>query len=88
MGLMHDRRVFYIDAMQFAPPCLRVRAGDEIVWQNTDLFPRQIKAKGAFDAGLIQPQGVWHYAAGHTGYFPYSGTLHPGMQGMLIVTAK
>lgn len=65
---------------------LEVRAGDTVEWKNDDPFPHNANAqKGAWRSGDIGPGRLWRFRADSKGCFPYACTLHPGMQGMLIV---
>ena len=42
-------------------------------------------AKPAFDSGTIQVGAMWRYVARNKGTYNYTCTLHPNMEGKLIV---
>lgn len=75
-----------MEAVRFSPPVLKVRAGDMIEWKNADPFPHNATARdGSFRSGDIGPGQSWRFRASRKGRFPYSCTLHPGMEGVLTV---
>jgi plastocyanin len=75
-----------MEAVRFSPPVLGVRVGDMIEWKNADPFPHNATARGgSFRSGDIGPGQSWRYRASRKGRFPYSCTLHPGMEGVLTV---
>jgi len=74
-----------IDGMQFQLPSLAVKRGDKVVWQNKDLVPHTVTAKGGFDSGNIDPGKQWSWTASGDGRIDYICTYHPGMKGSLTV---
>ena len=76
-----------IEAMQFSPAVVEVRAGDTITWSNKDPFPHTATSekKKGFDSGEIKPGRTWKMTATKRGEFPYVCTLHPTMKGRLVV---
>lgn len=75
-----------IDGVEFTPQRLIVKAGETVTWTNKDPFPHNVKSSsGAFESGDIAPDGQWQFRATAAGRFPYTCTLHPGMDGVLIV---
>jgi plastocyanin len=74
-----------IDAAQFTPATLTVRAGDTVLWVNKDILAHTATAaNSAFDSKVIQPGRSWKYVARSKGEFPYTCSFHP-MNGKLIV---
>lgn len=75
-----------IDAVQFSPATLEVKAGDTVIWKNKDPFPHNVTAENqSFRSGDIQSGQSWKFRAGKKGVFPYVCTLHPNMKAVLIV---
>jgi plastocyanin len=68
-----------IEATDFKPSTLTVKAGDTVVWQNKDPFPHTATSEaGRFDSQKIDPGGSWQYKADKPGEFPYLCSFHPG----------
>lgn len=75
-----------IDAVDYAPKELTVKAGDTIVWVNEDLYPHTVTAEdGSFDSGPIAGGKSWSHTVKGKGEIPYVCTLHVTMVGMLRV---
>lgn len=75
-----------IEAMQFSPKVLEVSPGDTVIWINKDAFPHNVTStKSSFSSGDIATDGSWKFKAGQKGFYPYVCTLHPTMQGTLLV---
>ncbi|HEY8053006.1 MAG TPA: cupredoxin family copper-binding protein [Steroidobacteraceae bacterium] len=75
-----------IENMQFTPKTLSVHRRDRVVWVNKDLFPHTATAEAkAFDSHEIAAGASWTYVAGKAGEYAYGCSLHPTMQGKLLV---
>ena len=75
-----------MDGVSFTPEQLIVKVGETVTWTNKDPFPHNVTSKaGAFQSGDIAPDRQWQFQAKKAGRFPYACTLHPGMNGTLIV---
>jgi len=75
---------------KFEPATLTVDAGDTVEWKNDDIVPHTVTADGegqktAFDSGTIQTGAAWRSVARNKGTYNYTCTLHPNMEGKLIV---
>ncbi|MDB5797328.1 MAG: hypothetical protein JWP36_1230 [Paucimonas sp.] len=82
--------VIEIEAMQFMPSRLEVRAGDTVIWKNKDPYPHTATANAtpqgkAFDSGTVTAGRSWKYKAVKKGSIPYFCALHTGMKGELVV---
>lgn len=75
-----------IEAMQFGPASLEVRAGDRVAWKNADPFPHTATSVDRkFDSGNMAAEKTWTWTARQKGVYPYICTLHPGMKGVVTV---
>lgn len=75
-----------MDGVAFAPEQLIVKVGETVTWTNKDPYPHNVTSTaGEFKSGDIAPDAKWQFQATKAGRFPYECTLHPGMNGMLIV---
>ncbi len=75
-----------IEALRYSPPTIEVNKGDTVIWRNKDPFPHTVTAQHrAFDSGQIAEGKSWKFKAKQRGEFTYICTLHPTMQGTLIV---
>jgi plastocyanin len=75
-----------MDGVGFTPERLIARVGQTVTWTNKDPYPHNVTSStGAFKSGDIAPDSQWRFHATTAGRFPYSCTLHPGMNGTLIV---
>lgn len=66
-----------------APP------GDTVVWINRDIVPHTATATGkgrvGWDTGQLVQGTAGRYVAGKAGTIRYTCTLHPTMQGTLVI---
>lgn len=75
---------------KFDPFTVTVHQGDTVQWMNHDNVPHTATEdvegkKPVFDSGNINTGTSWHYVAQKKGSYKYVCTLHPNMQGTLIV---
>lgn len=75
-----------MDGTTFAPGELTVAVGETVTWINKDPFPHNVSsAPGDFRSEDLLPGDEWRFTPAVEGRFPYVCTLHPGMEGTLIV---
>ena len=77
-----------IHGFRFDPETVTVNQGDLVEWKNDDIVPHTATedvSKPSFDSGAIQTGSVWRYVARNKGTYNYTCTLHPNMEGKLIV---
>jgi plastocyanin len=75
-----------ISHFNFQTPTLTVHVGDTVVWKNSDIVPHTVTdLNKAFDSGAFAPGASWRLIAKTPGTFHYECTLHPNMEGTLIV---
>lgn len=78
-----------MDGTSFAPAELHVRVGETVTWTNKDPFPHNVSASAAhLHSPDIPPDGTWSFTPKTVGRVDYVCTLHPGMEGVLIVEPK
>lgn len=77
-----------IEAYQFQPPEVRVRAGDSVRWVNREkrtshsvLFP----AEGGLESERLFPDESWERHFDKAGRYDYHCGPHPEMKGVVLV---
>lgn len=77
--------VIIIDKMKFAPVPAELHPGDNITWQNDDIFRHTATARDAsFDVDLPSGTAV-KMVVGEAGTVEFFCKLHPGMKGTLVI---
>ncbi len=75
-----------IEGVQFSPPALTVKTGDNVTWINRDPFPHTVTADGGrFDSHAIEAGRSWTFTPKKAGMISYGCTYHPTMKGTLRV---
>ena len=76
-----------IDNFAFNPKIISVAAGSKLTWRNRDDVPHKIQsADGRFAASpLLDTKGAYTTSFPEAGEFPYFCSLHPVMQGKVVV---
>lgn len=75
-----------MEGTAFSPGEMTVRIGQTVTWINKDPFPHTIFSEvGHFRSSVLEPGQQWRFTPTMEGRFPYVCTLHPGMNGTLIV---
>jgi plastocyanin len=77
-----------IDNFNFAPATLTVKAGTKVTWINTDDVPHLIvNVQGAFKSSpVLDSDQRYTVALVKPGTYDYFCSLHPKMQGKIVVT--
>ena len=75
------------DGWTFTPATLAVHVGTTVVWVNTGHAPHSATADDGtrFDSSTLYPQATFRFTPQHAGTITYHCTLHPWMQGTLVV---
>jgi plastocyanin len=75
------------DGWTFTPARLAVHVGTTVVWVNTGRAPHSATADDGsrFDSSTLYPQATFRFTPQHAGAIAYHCTLHPWMQGTLVV---
>jgi plastocyanin len=72
--------------IKFSPSSLTVKVGQTVTWTNDDGVDHNVIAKdGTFKSGNFGHGGTFSWKATKAGTFAYSCTIHPGMDGTLVV---
>jgi Icc protein len=76
-----------IDNFQFTPPSLTVKAGTKVTWINGDDVPHLIvSTRGQFKASpVLDTDQRYGVVVGKAGTYEYFCSLHPKMQGRIVV---
>jgi 3',5'-cyclic-AMP phosphodiesterase len=76
-----------IDNFAFNPKIVTVKAGSKLTWRNRDDVPHKIQsADGRFTASpLLDTKAAYTTTFTQSGEYPYFCSLHPVMQGKVVV---
>ena len=70
----------------FQPASVTVAAGTEVTWMNTDSLPHTSTAEdGTWDSGNLDSGEEFSFPTEEPGTYPYICSIHPSMQGELVV---
>lgn len=77
-----------VPAYSFSPATIEVKKGTTVTWSNVDSIAAHtvISVSGLFESQLIQPRGDFSFQFNEVGVFDYYCTLHPWMNGTVIVS--
>ena len=82
-----DRNV-NIDNFAFTPGEVTIGVGETVVWTNRDDIPHTVTSADtprAFKSGALDTDGTFSRRFDRTGRFAYFCSLHPHMQGVVVV---
>jgi plastocyanin len=72
----------------FAPNPITINVGDTVTWTNMDTAPHDVTSQGGpFASQTLNTGDTFSFTATTPGTFEYICTIHPYMQGTLIVQA-
>jgi plastocyanin len=69
----------------FIPAQLTIKAGETVVWKNTDSILHTVTSNDGLFNENVQPGATFSYTFTAAGTYNYVCTLHPGMNGTIIV---
>ena len=73
----------------YKPNDISVNLGTVVTWTNNDTVPHSVTSPGAFDSGMIAPNGgKWRWVASIQGSFPYYSINDQSMKGTISVSAQ
>lgn len=70
--------------MSFSPEVLKVKAGDTVTWEWASKVTHNIMGEGGIDKGNTD-RGTYTKTFDRPGTYAYRCTLHPGMDGSIVV---
>ena len=68
----------------FHPTTITISAGDTVRWTNIDSVNHDVKGD-TFDSGVMKSNGTFEMIFNQTGTYNYICSIHPSMQGQIIV---
>ncbi len=71
----------------FVPSTLTVKAGDTVVWTNSDIVTHAVSG-GSFNSGDIAPSHTYSRTFSAVGSYDYTDSIYPVMKGTINVVAK
>jgi plastocyanin len=72
----------------YSPSVLTVVVGTLVIFINQDSQPHSATAPGAFDSGVIAPNGGrWVWVASVAGTFQFHSSVQPNMAGQITVVS-
>ncbi len=76
--------------LEFLPDQLTIKVGDKVTWRNDESLDHNVVAqkRAKFQSRAFGKGGTYTFTAKKPGTIDYVCTLHPGMDGQLIVTAR
>lgn len=76
-----------VPAYSFSPATIEVKKGTTVTWSNADSISAHTvtSVSGFFESQLIQPRGDFSFQFNEVGVFDYYCSLHPWMNGSVIV---
>lgn len=80
-------RVSATDQLRFSPATVSVRMGQIVAWSNTGTVMHTITfaAQPSLSDPALNPGATWEIRFTATGSYPYSCTIHSGMDGTVVV---
>jgi amicyanin len=74
-----------IKNLAFDPTGITVKMGSTVRWVNQDSVPHRIVFTDGADSTVLAPSQSWSRKFDQAGTYDYSCTIHPTMQGTVIV---
>jgi len=69
----------------FDPASMTVKAGSTVRWENKDSVPHRILFADGADSTVLAASQSWSRKIDQAGTYDYACTIHPTMQGTVIV---
>ena len=85
-NLGHTQKTIEItmQGFSFQPATITIAAGDTVRWTNLDSVNHDVKGD-TFDSGVMKTDGTFEMIFNQTGTYNYICSIHPSMQGQIIV---
>lgn len=71
----------------FDPMTVEIPAGDSVTWENTGVVAHNVTGSFA-SSHLVEPGEKFHHGFEKPGTYSYRCTLHPGMNGNVLVAPQ
>jgi len=81
----NDENTVSIDNLSYNPSSLTITVGETVTWSNDDALDHTVTSEDMFDSGLLSSGDTFEYTFDEAGTFDYTCTIHPSMQGTIIV---
>ena len=80
-------KVAATDQLQFSPSTVTARVGDIVQWTNTGTVAHTVTfdSQPSLTDASLAPSATWEVKFTKAGTYPYRCTIHPGMNGTLVV---
>ncbi|MDD5415411.1 MAG: cupredoxin family copper-binding protein [Candidatus Daviesbacteria bacterium] len=76
-----------IEKNSFNPQEISIKAGDTVTWVNNDSYNHTVTgSNGAFDSGNMASGTKFSFTFPKAGTFSYACSIHPFMQGSVVVS--
>ena len=73
-----------VENFNFSPASLTIKEGTTVTWINQDSAPHQIKSN-TFNSSTLNKGGNFQFTFSTAGEYSYFCSIHPSMQGRIIV---
>jgi plastocyanin len=75
--------------LAYSPASVRVRAGDTVVWRNSDTQPHTVTSVGGrtLGSGTLEPGKTYRHTFAKAGTYRYNCSIHPDMKGTVVASA-
>ena len=73
-----------VQDFEFSPLEFEAKVGETVTWKNEGEQIHNVKGKGFFSRGM-DPGASYEFAFDRSGTYEYVCTLHPQMQGKVVV---
>ncbi len=70
----------------FSPDSLEISVGDTVQWTNMDAVPHTVTFADGPDSGQLTTGTTFSHTFDEAGEFSYTCTIHPSMQGTVVVS--
>lgn len=78
-----------IEGFAFRPTMIIIPVGTTVRWTNNDSVQHTVTdSQGAFDSGVLEPGQSFERSFDVPGNYSYICTIHPSMQGTVIVAEQ
>ncbi len=83
-----EEAVVNIDNFVFSPAEITIKAGSKLTWTNRDDIPHAVASAASppvFRSKALDTDDSYAFVFDRPGRFPYFCSLHPHMQGVVVV---